>query len=78
LTAYAVQLGLNAIWSPLFFGLRRRGAAFVDIVLLWGALVSTITLFARRNKLAAALLVPYLAWVSFATALNWSVWRRNR
>ncbi|WP_041407571.1 TspO/MBR family protein [Segniliparus rotundus] len=78
LRAYAVQLGLNAIWSPLFFGLGKRGAAFVDIVLLWGAIVATVRLFARRSPLAAALLVPYLAWATFATALNWSAWRLNK
>jgi benzodiazapine receptor len=78
LRAYAAQLGLNALWSPLFFGLGKRGAALVDSGLLWGAIVATIRLFARRSPVAAALLAPYLAWATFATALNWSAWRRNK
>ena len=78
LAAYAAQLGLNALWSPLFFGLGKRGAAFADLALLWGSAAGTTALFARRNRLAAALLAPYLAWLTFAGALNWSVWRRNK
>ncbi|MGL6236818.1 MAG: TspO/MBR family protein [Segniliparus sp.] len=78
LAAYAAQLGLNALWSPLFFGLGKRGAAFADLVLLWGAATGATALFARRNRLAAALLAPYLVWLAFAGALNWSVWRRNK
>ena len=74
---FAVQLLLNAVWSPLFFGAGLRGLAFVDICLLAVALVATIVLFARRSRLAAALLVPYLAWVLFAGALNFAVWQLN-
>ncbi len=77
LTVFAVQLLLNAVWSPLFFGAGLRGLAFVDICLLAVALVATIVLFARRSRLAAALLVPYLAWVLFAGALNFAVWQLN-
>lgn len=75
---YAVQLALNGAWSAIFFGLRRPDLAFLDIVLLWLAVVATAIVFARIDGIAAALLVPYVAWVSAAGALNWSVWRRNR
>lgn len=77
LLLFGVQLFLNAAWSALFFGMRSPGIAFVDIVLLWFAILATIVTFGRVSSLAATLLVPYLAWVSFATVLNWSIWRMN-
>jgi tryptophan-rich sensory protein/uncharacterized protein YbjT (DUF2867 family) len=77
LLLFGVQLCLNASWSALFFGMRSPGIAFADIVLLWFAILATIIAFGRISNLAATLLVPYLAWVSFATALNWSIWRLN-
>jgi tryptophan-rich sensory protein len=70
LTLWAVQLGLNLLWTPLFFAADRYGWALVDIVALLVAVAATIALFARRSRAAAWLLVPYLAWVGFATALN--------
>src|SRR5690606_27482683 len=78
LGVYALQLLLNAAWTPIFFGLKRPDLALAEIVLLWGAIAATIVLFASVSATAAWLLVPYLAWVSFATALNGSVWLRNR
>ncbi len=77
LLVFGVQLSLNAVWSLLFFGMRNPGIAFVDVVLLWFAVAGTIVTFGRISSLAAILLVPYLAWVSFAAALNWSIWRMN-
>jgi len=74
---FAVQLALNAAWSPLFFGLHRPDLALADIVLLWGALAATVWLFFRRRALAGVLLTPYLLWVSFAAALNFAIWRLN-
>ncbi|HUQ09835.1 MAG TPA: TspO/MBR family protein [Steroidobacteraceae bacterium] len=74
---FVLQLALNALWSWLFFAWHRGGLAFADIVLLLLALVATLTAFARVRKASAWLLVPYLAWVSFAAALNYSVWQRN-
>lgn len=71
------QLILNAAWSLLFFGLRNPGLALVDVILLWLSILATILAFGRVSTWAAALLVPYLAWVSFATALNWTLWRLN-
>jgi tryptophan-rich sensory protein len=77
LTLYIIQLVLNALWTPLFFGLHLPGVAFGDIVLLWVAIVFTLVAFAKVDRLAAWLLTPYLAWVSFAAALNFSIWRLN-
>ena len=74
---YAVQLVLNMLWSPLFFGAGLLGLAFVDILLLAASVVATIVLFARVSRLAAVLLVPYLAWVGFASALNFAIWQLN-
>lgn len=75
---WAVQLGLNAVWSPLFFGARRIDLALVDVVALWAAVAATVVVAASVDGVATALLAPYLAWVSFATALNAAVWRLNR
>ncbi|MGD0763597.1 MAG: TspO/MBR family protein [Roseiarcus sp.] len=77
LAAYALQLVVNAAWTPLFFGLRRPDLGFVDVVLLWLSIIATIALFCPIHVVAAALLAPYLAWVTFAAALNFSVWRLN-
>jgi tryptophan-rich sensory protein len=77
LTMFLVQLALNAAWSWLFFGLHRIDWAMLDIVLLLVAIVLTMVLFARRNRVASALLVPYLLWVTFATALNFAYLRLN-
>ena len=78
LTIFGVQLFLNAIWSVIFFGLKNPGWAFVDIVLLWVAIVGTIYTFAQISRPAAWLLAPYLLWVSFAGYLNYSLWILNR
>jgi len=78
LTVYAVQLVLNAAWTPLFFGSDRYGLALVEILLLLAAVVATIVLFWGRSRVAALLLVPYAAWVAFATALNAGIWVLNR
>jgi translocator protein len=78
LSLFLMQLLLNALWSPLFFGLRNPGLAFVDIVLLWLAVLATVVAFWKTRPLTGALLVPYLAWVSFASVLNFAIWRLNR
>lgn len=72
------QLVLNAIWSPLFFGFRRTGWAFAEIIVLGVSIAFTIRAFARVQRVAAGLLVPYLAWVGFATVLNGTLWWLNR
>ena len=77
LTLFLVQLVLNALWSWLFFGWHRGALAFADIVLLLVSILATLIAFWRAERLAGALLVPYLAWVSFASALNFEVWQLN-
>jgi tryptophan-rich sensory protein len=76
-TLYRLQLGLNALWSFLFFGRRNPLVAFIEILLLWTAIVMTIVAFARISRPAALLLVPYLLWTTFATVLNAAIWRLN-
>ncbi len=74
---FIAQLVTNAIWSPVFFGLKSPGVALVIIVLLWVAIVLNILVFRKISRTAAWLLVPYLLWVSFATYLNFSIWMLN-
>jgi len=74
---FALQLLLNACWSFIFFGQRNLGLALLDIVLLLLALVVTVVCFWSIRPLAGALLAPYLVWVSFASALNYAIWRLN-
>ena len=74
---YGIQLVLNATWTPIFFGLHWIGWAFFEIVLLWLAIVATIAYFHPVHPVAAWLLLPYLAWVTFAAALNFAIWRLN-
>jgi benzodiazapine receptor len=78
LTLFLVQLVLNSAWSALFFGLRMPGLAFAEILLLWCFILATALAFWRIAPAAGALLVPYLAWVTFAAALNFGIWRMNR
>jgi len=77
LGCYLVQLAMNAAWSWLFFGEHRIGVALVEIIVLWFAIALTALLFRRHNRLAALLLVPYLLWVSYASSLNFALWRLN-
>jgi translocator protein len=77
LTIYALQLALNAAWTPLFFGLHRPDLGFLDIVLVWLSIIATIAGFYPIHAVAALLLLPYLAWVTFAAALNFAIWRLN-
>lgn len=77
LTLYLVQLALNAGWTWTFFAYRSGELALGEILLLLAAIVATIIGFWRVRPLAGALLLPYLAWTSFATALTWSLWRAN-
>jgi tryptophan-rich sensory protein len=77
LAVFVVQLVLNALWSWLFFGWRLGALSFLDIVVLWVLIAVTIVLFYRIRPLAGFLLVPYLAWVSFASALNFAIWQLN-
>jgi tryptophan-rich sensory protein len=75
---FALQLILNLAWSFIFFGAHQMGLAFLEIILLWLAIVATIVSFSSLSKTAAALLIPYWLWVSFAATLNFTIWRLNR
>lgn len=78
LAFFLIQLTLNAIWSYLFFGLKNPMLALIEIALLWLMIYETYLKFIKINKIAAYLLVPYLAWVAFAGILNASIWWLNR
>jgi tryptophan-rich sensory protein len=78
LAVFGVQLTLNLAWSLIFFGRHDIGLAFIDIILLWLAILATIFAFRPISIPAACLLVPYLVWVTFASALNLSILRMNR
>lgn len=77
LALFMVQLVLNALWSWIFFHWRQGGLAFAEIMVLGLAVLATIMAFWRHSKLAAGLLVPYLAWVTFAAYLNYTLWQSN-
>ncbi len=77
LSLFGTQLTLNSIWSALFFGLHRPDLALIEIVILWASILATILLFRRHSATAALLLIPYLAWVSFASVLNYGFWSLN-
>ena len=77
LVLFLGQLLLNGLWSWLFFGLKDPGLAFVDIAALWVVLTATLIAFCVAQPVAGWLLIPYLCWVTFASALNFSIWRLN-
>ena len=78
LILFIVQLALNALWSYLFFGQHRPDAAFFDIIALWAAILVVAALFWRVDRIAGGLMVPYALWVTFASYLNFVLWRLNR
>lgn len=78
LSVFAGQLGLNLAWSVLFFGLQRIDLALVEIVILLFTIIANAIMFWRIDRLAGALFVPYVAWVTYATALNASLWLLNK
>jgi benzodiazapine receptor len=71
------QLALNLLWTAVFFGLQAPGLALIEILLMWCAILLTALAFRPLSWLAAALLLPYLAWVTFAAALNAAIWWLN-
>ena len=75
---FALQLILNGLWTPIFFGLHLIGLALVEIVILWAAILMTILAFWKVSKPAALLLLPYILWVSFAVVLNASLFLLNK
>ena len=74
---FLLQWALNALWTPLFFGLHQPGWALAEILVLLTAILATIRVFWRVDRPAGLLLLPYAAWVAFATVLNWTIWRMN-
>ena len=74
---FTLQLALNFFWSIIFFKLQQPGWAFVEIILMWLMILLTILWFGKINATAAWLLVPYICWVSFASVLNYSIWKLN-
>ncbi|HSM18379.1 MAG TPA: TspO/MBR family protein [Gemmatimonadales bacterium] len=74
---YLVQLVFNALWTWIFFRWRSGGLALLEILVLWTLLLVTIRVFWRSRRLAGVMLMPYLAWVTFATALTYALWQRN-
>ena len=77
LVVYGVHLVLNALWSIIFFGFQNPALAFAEILILLGAILLTTILFWKVNTWAGILFLPYLAWASFATFLNYNIWRLN-
>ena len=77
LALFGLQLAFNVAWSALFFGLRMPGAAFAEILVLWGLILATLISFWRVSAPAGWLMLPYQAWVTFAAALNFAIWRMN-
>ena len=78
LILFVAQLLLNATWTWLFFGLHRTRDALIEIGILWITILATLLSFWKLELVAGILLLPYLAWVSFAAMLNWTIWRMNR
>ena len=78
ITLFVSQLALNFAWSLIFFRWHQIGWALVDVIVLWTAILLTTLAFARVSMIAALLMTPYLAWVSFASVLNEEYWRLNR
>lgn len=74
---WALQIALNTLWSPVFFGAHRMGLGMIVIAALWVVLAATIVAFWRLDRIAGALLVPYLVWITVAAALNFSIWQNN-
>jgi benzodiazapine receptor len=77
LLVFGAQLVLNIIWSVLFFGLHNPLCAFIEIIVLWIAILATLVSTYRTSRIGGILLIPYILWVSFAAYLNLSLWQLN-
>jgi tryptophan-rich sensory protein len=77
LAFWSLQIALNTLWTPVFFGLRKLGTGMFVLACLWLAVAATTVAFFRADWIAGILFAPYLVWVTIAAALNFSVWRRN-
>lgn len=78
LALYGTNLALNWLWTPIFFGSHKLGLAFGEICLLWLNIAGCVYTFYPINKVAAGLMLPYLGWVTLATALNYTIWQMNK
>lgn len=74
---FFIQLIFNILWSVIFFGFQNPQLAFMEILVLWIMIFINICFFYQINKLASYLMIPYLAWVTFAAVLNFSIWQLN-
>ena len=74
---WLIQLAVNASWSPLFFGMHRIDLALLTIIALDILVIATIAVFFRKDRIAGWLMLPYLAWIAFATTLNAAIWQLN-
>lgn len=77
MSLFGIQLVLNGLWTPIFFGLHEPGLALLDASALWLAVAGTTVVFARHSSKAAWIMTPYLLWTTYAWALNWQIWRLN-
>ena len=75
---WALQIALNTLWTPVFFGAHRMAAGMLVIALLWLVLAISSVVFLRTDLVAGLLILPYFAWIGLASALNWRIWRDNR
>ena len=74
---FALQIALNTLWTPVFFGLRRLGQGMVVLTALWASVAAMVVLFGLLDRTAGLMLIPYLIWTSYAGALNFWIWRNN-
>ena len=77
LVLFTIQFIFNVAWSYLFFGINRPGIAFAEILVMLGFIIATTIYFFKVNKVSGYLLIPYILWVSFASILNYSIWKLN-
>ncbi|SDD43636.1 tryptophan-rich sensory protein [Paracoccus isoporae] len=77
LALWTVQITLNTLWTPVFFGAQRMGMGMIVIALLWVVLAATVVMFLMTDLMAGLLMIPYFTWVGLAAALNWRIWRDN-
>ena len=78
LALWSLQIALNTLWTPVFFGARRMAMGMVVIGALWVVLALCIVVFLRIDLIAGLLMIPYLVWITIAAGLNWRIWRDNR
>jgi len=75
---YGSQLALNWAWTPIFFGAKKLGLSVIEILLLYGNVVACAYAFSTVNETAGLLMLPYIAWLTLASALNYNIWKNNR